>query len=209
MRSRKLLLCLLLVSAIFTCVVVVWSDRRDPRALFEQYILEPIPQSVTEIRVDQPKTVRGYGYVFRFGISKADLSQLLGSRPFEHIAGMFVSDEGRCLGWDWERREHHATGGLVFCAYQDDRYAPMPSWLSDLGNWVNFDAYALQYMKERPGKTPTSILEILIYNETPGEAYFFAWSTHHGSAVRGVPENQPSERAATSERRGDRKAIRP
>jgi hypothetical protein len=177
-------LCLLLVIAIILGMVVSWGIRPDPRALFSQYVLEPVPPSVAEIRVDQPKTIRGYGYVFRFGISKADLALILDSRPLERIPSMYVSSHGRCLGWDWSRRRDQTpTAGLVFCAYWDNRYAHKPpSWYSDLGRWVDFEAYALQYMKERPGKTPTSILEILIYNGTLGEAYFFTWSTHHGSS---------------------------
>jgi hypothetical protein len=174
MKPRKLLLCLLLAGAVFICVIVVWGVRRTPTAFFERYVLKPVPQSVAEIRVDQPLSWQGYLYVFRFRISRADLSLILNSRPLERIPNMSVRSDGRILSWDW-----NSGGGLFWSAYGGEPHAPVPpSWYSELGHWVNFEAYALQYMKARPGMTATSILEILIYNETLGEAYFFTESTN-------------------------------
>jgi hypothetical protein len=179
MKRRVSLLCLLLVGTVFICVIVVWGIRRKPAVLFERYVLKPIPRSVAEIRVDQPLSLGGYEYVFRFRICRADLSLILDSRPLERIAKMSITPDGRCLGWDWNPEGQYSPGGLTFDAYSNSpRAAVPPSWYSDLGHWVNFEAYALEYMKNRPGMTATSILEILIYNETLGEAYFFTQSTN-------------------------------
>ena len=174
MKRHMLPLCLLFLVAIFICVTIVWRVRRDPTALFERYVLKPVPQSVAEIRVDQPGSWQGYGYVFRFRINRADLSRILNCRHLERIPNMSVSPDGRILHWNW-----NSGGGLTWSAYSDSPHAPVPpSWCTDLGHWVNFEAYALEYMKNRPGMTATKILEILIYNETLGEAYSFAQSTN-------------------------------
>src|SRR4030042_1051976 len=136
MKLRKLLLCLLFVAAVFIYMAVVYGARREPRALFRRYVLKPVPQSVAEIRVDQPKSIRGYGYVFRFRISKADLSLILDSRSLEPITGMYVGSDGNYLGWNWGGKDQHPTDGLSFCPYGDRRYAyKPPAGFSDLGPW--------------------------------------------------------------------------
>ena len=181
MKRYMLPLCLLLLGVAFVCVIGVWRVRWQPTAIFRQYVLKPIPRSVGKIRADQPMSLGGYKYVFRFRINRADLSLILNSRPLERLAKMSVTPDGRCLSWDWNPGGQHSSGGLVFSAYSGRPNAHVPpSWYSDLGHWVNFEAYALEYMKNRPGMTATSILEILIYNETLGEAYFFTSSTHQG-----------------------------
>jgi hypothetical protein len=179
MRQRFiLLLCLLLL--IVVLLLYATAARRveqTPTALFQQYVLKPIPLSVADIRVDQPRSFQGYTYVFRFRISKADLSLILGSRPLECAPGMRVGPGGRHLTWQWGPRDSHSGGGLLWSPYGDGPGAPgPPSWYWDLRHWVNFEAYALEYMKKRPGMTSAKIMEVLIYSEALGEAYFFTES---------------------------------
>lgn len=180
MRQRfTLLLCLPLFIVVLVLIVVFWAIvakrvEPTPTALFQQYVLKPVPPSVADLRVIRPTAFQGYTYVFRFRISKPDLSLILSSRPLERTPGMRVTPGGRSLTWEWGPRDRHSSGGLYWSPFADGPGASGPPWWYwDLRDWVNFEAYALEYMKKRPGMTSTKIMEILIYNEALGEAYFF------------------------------------
>ena len=60
-------------------------SETEASTAFRQYVLAPIPKSVTNIRADQPKNFGGYRYTFRFNINRDDLGLLINARPFVRI----------------------------------------------------------------------------------------------------------------------------
>ena len=69
------------------------------QAVFREYVLDPIPQSATNIRADRTHAVFGYGYTFRFAITPADLALILDSRPFEELVDMEYHKHSTSLTW--------------------------------------------------------------------------------------------------------------
>ncbi len=127
-------------------------------ALFRQYILDPIPESVARIQADQPKTLGGYGYTFRFEIDRSDLAVILDSRPFERVHSMRYVDQ--VLDWDWS-----PSSGVMMSPYGPGSWPREPEWFADLETWTDVEAYALD--QERGDGRAT---EVLIYDPDLGEA---------------------------------------
>jgi hypothetical protein len=126
------------------------------------------------MRADQPKTVGGHGYVFRFGIARTDLERIAESRPFREaqITGYL---NGGSLCWDW--KDIPLSGDIgekthAFSVYSGQGAGP--SWY-DLESWDSPHAHALV----RSGKDGrTSDIQVLIYSAELGEAYFIIF--HYG-----------------------------
>ncbi|MHC4439476.1 MAG: hypothetical protein ACYS3S_19135, partial [Planctomycetota bacterium] len=76
-------------------------SKEGASQLFRQYILDPIPKSVTNIRADQPKKILGYKYTFRFNINRDDLALLIDSRHFMRVWN--VKYKNGYLYWGWDR----------------------------------------------------------------------------------------------------------
>lgn len=176
------MLFLLGVGTLLVCLGAVSREhlKPEPSELFRRYVQEPIPQSVAETRADRPKTIGGYGYVFRFAISKSDLSLLRDSRGLKPVTNMSYGYGLLNLEWDRTVTEekspdyisHHISeGGLSVYG----QWSRIPPWSSGLDEWTDVGSYALEGVKQRPGKRHIGIVEVLIYNEGLGEAYFFAW----------------------------------
>lgn len=89
------------------------------RELFKQHVLDPIPESIREIRVDRTQQVFGYGLTFRFKVSGADLDRILESRPFTEM--MNISYRNRVLHWDSE-----PSGGQTVLLYPSE--SDVPTW---------------------------------------------------------------------------------
>lgn len=170
---------------VFICMVglLTHSGCRDRRmseteasAAFGRYVLAPIPESVTNIRADQPKKIRGYRYTFRFKINRDDLGLLINSRPFMRVWN--VKYKNRNLSWYWESGDGNygipKYGSSMVCY----KYTREPDWFRP-GLWDNPEAYA--FWKEgdlvniqRFGKDTSGPVEIrvLVYNEKEAEAYY-------------------------------------
>ncbi len=76
----------ILVSVIMLLIVDSSCTREpdlEPTEVFKTYVLDPIPDSVTNIKADQPRWFRGYIYVLKFNINRDDLTKIIESRPFE------------------------------------------------------------------------------------------------------------------------------
>ena len=72
-----------------------------PEETFRQYVLNPIPKSVKNIRADQPKNFGGYRYTFRFNINRGDLALLTDSRPFVRIWNVKYQEGD--IWWTWDQ----------------------------------------------------------------------------------------------------------
>ncbi len=137
-----------------------------PSEIFRQHILDPIPESVTNIKADQPKKILGYRYAIRFNINRVDLVLLTDSQPFERVWNVKYRD-GR-LRWDWD-----PPGGVTRRRISMIVYHPngprKPAWFSpDL--WDNPEAYAFRKVDDHVNT------KVLLYNEKEGEAYFIVSS---------------------------------
>jgi len=160
---------------IFAWIILLKPPKTPPSEVFRRYVLAPIPESVTNIRADQPKNFGGYRYTFRFNINRDDLALLTNSRPFVRVWN--VKYENGHLSWYWERDGPFGIpnyGSSMPC-YGSKRE---PGWFRP-GLWDEHEAYA--FVKEgnlvnieifgKDSSGPVNI-RVLLYNENEAEAYF-------------------------------------
>ena len=168
------------------------APQAPPEELFRQYVLSPIPKSVTNIKADQPRNFRGYICTFRFNISRDDLTLLIDSRPFVEVWHVKYKDGN----FEW------GLGNAGFIDLKIAKYAhsmPLygnnwdsprePKWFKP-GRWKNPEAYAFykvgdlvniqvfEHDVERDGGISGGrvTIKVLLYNEKEGEAYFIVSS---------------------------------
>ncbi len=181
--AAHIILLLVLLNCIALLFIFAWiiilkppkTPQTPPSEVFRQYVLGPIPESVTNIRADQPKNFGGYRYTFRFNINRDDLGLLINSRPFVRVWNVKYRDDS--LDWAWDRDGPFGTGRYNSGMPCYD-YTREPGWFRP-GLWDNPEAYA--FWKEgdlvnieifgKKSNGPTDI-RVLLYNEDEAEAYF-------------------------------------
>jgi len=150
-----------------------------PSEIFRQYILDPIPESVTNIKADQPHKIFGYTYTLRFNINRTDLALLIDSRPFVKVWN--VKYKNGYLGWAWDTWHGFSMNGSTIIVYHPENWwRRKPAWFTPelldnpeayafykVGDRVNIEALK----HERKGGERVNY-QVLIYNEKEGEAYF-------------------------------------
>ncbi|MBN2183421.1 MAG: hypothetical protein JW715_16035 [Sedimentisphaerales bacterium] len=159
--------CVLLIHFLFS------GPRPDPKDIFRQYVMNPIPESVTNIKADQPKQIGGYGYVLSFNIYRADMDLIIKSRSLKEarITG-FLGSGSLCFTW----KDSPNPTGCGFSIYGSHK----PSWYT-LESWDNPEIYALtQEVKDKN----TSDIQVLIYNPTLRQAFFIVFD-YGGEAIWG------------------------
>jgi len=175
LKNRRLLLIVFLL-LVGVMLLVRASYRRISGKVgseaFKRYILDPIPKSVTNIKVDQPKNFQGYRYIFRFNINRSDLDLIIHSEPFVRIWD--VEDVNGSIYWRWDHPDGR-HGSSIIC-YD---HTKEPSWFRPKNKWYAYEAYAFErvgnlqnaetLIKQSDG--PTNI-KVLLYNENEYEAYF-------------------------------------
>jgi hypothetical protein len=151
-------------------------SEKEASQAFRNYVLNPIPKSVTNIRADQPKKFRGYRYTFRFNINREDLGLIINSGPFVKV--WHTKYENGALHWKWDR----GTGPLGLSKYSSEipcyDHTVEPPWFK-LGQWDEPEAYAFRKKGdllnietiEKESSGPMNI-KVLLYNENDAEAYF-------------------------------------
>ena len=149
---------------IFAWIILLKPPKTPPSELFRRYVLAPIPESVTNIRADQPKNIGGYRYTFRFNIKRDDLTLLINSRPFVRVWN--VKYKNGCLFWAWDTWREFSMNGVTITVYGSSGWRREPRWFRP-ELWDNPEAYAFE--KEVGGQ---EITKVLLYNEKEGEAYF-------------------------------------
>jgi hypothetical protein len=159
-----------------------------PEETFRQFVLSPIPKSVTNIKADQTSKIFGYTCTFRFNISRDDLNQLIDSRPFVEV--WHVKYKNGMLEWGLG---HAGPIELKMAKYAHSTplYGDVwdlprePVWFKP-GLWDNPEAYAFYKIGdlvniqafEHDGRNLGGrvIMQVLLYNEKEGEAYFIVSS---------------------------------
>lgn len=180
---------------VFICMVVLFAllvcklrrmSKTGASQTFRRYVLEPIPKSVTNIKADQPSKIFGYTYTFRFNINRDDLALLINSRPFIRVWN--VKYKNGCISWGWDRSGPMgiAKHGDSMPLYGDVWDLPRePAWFKP-GLWDNPEAYGFHKVgtlvniqaleRDRQKSRGRVTIQVLLYNEKQGEAYFVASS---------------------------------
>ena len=136
--------------------------------LFARYVSDPIPDSVTEIKASCTIGYAGYGYTFRFKISKADVDVIVNSRPFNKVTYIDYQVDGQTdiLQCSWLPApgvSGAGVSGVTGCVYSPG--VRKPSWFK-LEEWDDPEAYVVHENKEGQWD-----LWLFVYNKDVGEAY--------------------------------------
>jgi hypothetical protein len=165
--------CLCAVLVVICARGVLLSTRASK--VFRRFVADPVPSSVADIEVVQPKAAGGYGYVLRFGIDRVDFDQVRDSRPFREALIANDLDSGS-IYWRWKGPPPSLdTQGFTFLGRGYE-----PSWY-DLPSWENVETYAL-VQDDKDWDNPD--IQILIYNPTLEQAYFIVYD-YGGDAIWG------------------------
>ena len=175
LKSRRLVLVvavLSLLGVVFFIYVFSVLLKMLAENLFREYVVNPIPESVAKIKVDQPKSRGGYGYVFRFNVNREDFERIRESRPLRDVENLdYKYGTGLLWEWkDWVSTEQSGDRGTGFSMYALVR---KPSWY-DLPSWENPEAYALRQADVNNHRDIRDI-QVLLYNNDRGQAYFITF----------------------------------
>jgi hypothetical protein len=165
--------------------------------VFRQYVLGAIPPSVKNIRAHQPGIFYGKRYTLRFNINRDDLNLIVNSRPFIEVRN--AKYKNGSLGWGWGRLDADPLlipegspldipkYGVSMSLYDHGRE---PVWFRPdmwddpeaygfykIGDLVNTEAYERDRQESRKLRRGRKTIQVLLYNEKEGEAYFIALDT--------------------------------
>ena len=153
--------------------------------IFKEYILDPIPKSVANTKVDE-LDVRGLGhrYVMRFEINKEDVASILNTRPYKEFISV-TYDEFNFLTWhgskdrstDLQKGSQHfdlGTGGGI-PLYSNEHQTEMPEWFRP-NELTSPKAYVV---REKYGRSTRYRTKILIFDEDKEQAYFIEYLPGH------------------------------
>ena len=175
-KSRKLRVVLVVLVLCVTALFIYNIFKPlNPSKLFRRFVLDPIPASVTNIKADQPVSVRGYEYVLLFNINREDLNRIVKSRPFRE-AQLSISKDGGYIFWEWKGwkdlpKSGHMRergGGFPVYSYPERK----PSWYT-LESWDNPELYLIVPSVPRKKNEPDN--QYLIYNAGLGQAFFIVF----------------------------------
>lgn len=149
----------------------------EPARVFAHYVLDPIPESVTNIKADQPMKFGGFRYTLRFNISREDLDLIVDSFPFQRVWNIEYGNG--YLDWGWETLGDFSTNGEAIIVYHPDGPRE-PAWFKpDL--WDDPEAYAfvkigdsvnMETFKYEKKASDHEDIRVLLYNEKESQAYF-------------------------------------
>ena len=195
MKLNKLKIHKLFRSSFITCVVGLLSltacqskDKMKTKAnqVFMRYFRQGLPQSVTNIRIDQPGKFQGRTYAMRFSINRDDFTKIMKSRSFVKVYKLKY--ENGHLSWFWKSGEDNVLGmpthGFGLPLYSQRR---TPGWFKP-DKLESYESYAFHQIGDLVNpqlsggskliKGHTTILT-LIYSEKEGEAYLVAKDYSH------------------------------
>lgn len=149
-------------------VAIVIAVRGSPESgAFKKYVCRPIPESVAEIRADLRSRTSSRIRVLRFKISAADIGDIVSSRPFEEFES--VTFNGYSLIWQGPKSPLYNTALLGDSEDIALYWTRTPPEWFQLTDWNRPNVYRL---REKWGRSTRSHVQVLIYNEQTGEAYF-------------------------------------
>jgi len=151
------------------------SRRSEPweSRIFKKYVLDPIPKSVANIKVDEIEQ-RGLGhiYVMRFEIKRADAELICNSRPykkstldtFEHDHISWRESEGQ----KQDLLVIDLGAGHTLSLYTNERQQNPTEWFHPR-DLAGPKAYVV---KEKYGRSTRYVTKIMVFDEDLEEAYF-------------------------------------
>lgn len=171
----SILLFLMLASGIYVFYTLIMPPS-SPSQGFRRYVCNPIPKSVTGIRMDLlARSLGRHTYVFHFKIDEADLSPILNvqhsifvPRPFQELQYFRYSSENGHLTWAEELQHIEGMAPIPRMSFSIDLYKihygeTEPEWF-DLAKWDSPKAYVYEVR---------DVYRLfLVYNKNLGEAYF-------------------------------------
>ena len=175
--SRNVLL--VFVFIIFAILILILYLNINPKMtneraseIFKQFILDPIPESVTDIKADQPRTIRGYRYTFLFNINREDLGLIIDSEPFQKVRN--VKYRNGNLVWEWD--QGYSETAIIYKGWtKPGWFRPELSENSEVYAFVKIgDQVNIQLFDYKQKAYDKEYMKILIYNPKKGQAYFIA-----------------------------------
>jgi len=154
-----LLASLLLVLLLLTISIAILMRPPSPSQAFREFVCDPIPKSVKEIKVDRPFKLLGHRYILHFLIDEADLFPILNSKPFREVQHIEYTENGGLWWGDHPMGNRH---GLSLYSLRSGETEP--EWFN-LEQWDSPKVYVLE-------EEDVIRMRLLIYNKELGEAYF-------------------------------------
>ena len=136
----------------------------DPSEHFKTYFLDPIPKSVTDIKVDQTKDFWGYGYVFGFNIEREDLNLIINSKALKKVSSFEYCKDG-IISITYKPSDFSMPDIFIPIYYPWAKQEPI--WFHP-ELWNNPETYV--NIKD---DTKPSYIQILIYNRETRQAYYY------------------------------------
>lgn len=166
------------VFIIFAVLILILNFIINPKMtneraseVFRQFILDPIPESVTDIKADQPRTIRGYRYTFLFNINREDLGLIIDSEPFQKVRN--VEYKNGNLTWEWDKS--HSETAIIYKGWGPGWFEPEFGENSEVYAFVKIgDKVNMQLFEYKQKAYDKEYMKILIYDPQKGQAYFIA-----------------------------------
>ncbi len=157
MKTKKYLLDIIIIALCLFCLSSC-SKKLDPEEHFKKYILDPIPKSVKNIKVDQTMGIYGYAYLFGFDIDREDLNLIIDSKSL-----IKTTYNGYAVGsFDVKYKDYDSMCILVYEYNQKQAQWFQPE------SWRNPDCYCyittINYQND---------FRILLFNKKENKAYFY------------------------------------
>ena len=157
MKTKKDLLIILILALCLFCLFS-YTFKLDPEEHFKKYILDPIPKSVKNIKVDQTSSIYGYAYLFGFDIDKEDLKLIIDSKSLTTTTYIGYSD-------GYFHVENYGGYKMISLLVYGNR--KQAKWFHP-ESWKNPDCYcyitSINHQNDR---------RILLFNKEENKAYFY------------------------------------
>jgi hypothetical protein len=163
MQKRKLdILIKAAVALVVMTYIIVKLIPPSPSSFFRRTVIDPIPGSVKEIKVDRYRSINERRWVLHFDLSEADLSLIVASRPFTELPYFEYREKYGSVSFG-----ERDSGKAVPLYLRSGRPSP-PDWFQ-LGQWDRPKAYV--FLQERR----LGVVRLLVYNKGLAEAYYIEY----------------------------------
>jgi hypothetical protein len=169
---------LILVTTLFVDGCSKSHEGFSDNDLFEEFVLSPVPTSVSELRICRPKYYYGQ-YVMNFKIDTNDVQTILNSRPFIENNNWELDTSFGVLRWTYRYEikdpvdETLAEQGVKVDAVglnRDMNGCYKPDWFRP-DQWFGSRLYFCE-ISNSPTNPNNIIRHVLMYNENLCEAYY-------------------------------------
>ena len=155
--------------------------------LFEEFVLSPVPASVSVLRVHRPKYYYGKVYVMNFKIDGNDVQTILDSRSFVEYSNWQFDPKDRYSPLEWkhtlelkdpvdDKKESQKIVQTDMISLDvDENGQNKPGWFRP-DQWLGSRLYVCDIRKS-PDNPNNIIRHAIIYNKELGEAYYLIYRT--------------------------------